>query len=62
VLPERSNRYDHLREVTRDDVFSPLDTVQGSQRQASAPHFPPSVEHGCGKATDVANSRNAPPF
>ncbi|MCY0923928.1 hypothetical protein OS965_38345 [Streptomyces sp. H27-G5] len=35
VLLEWSNRYDHLREVTRDDVLAHLDTVHGSQRQAT---------------------------
>lgn len=35
VLLEWSNRYDHLREVTRDDVLAYLDTVQGAQRQAT---------------------------
>ncbi|GGP01159.1 hypothetical protein GCM10012280_71460 [Wenjunlia tyrosinilytica] len=33
VLLKWSNRYDHLREVTRDDVLTHLETVQGSQRQ-----------------------------
>ncbi|WP_225102054.1 hypothetical protein [Streptomyces sp. CoH27] len=33
VLPKWSNRYDHLREVTRDDVLGRLSTVHGSQRQ-----------------------------
>ncbi|WP_190123880.1 hypothetical protein [Streptomyces inusitatus] len=35
VLLEWSNRYDHLREVTRADVLAHLDTVHGSQRQAT---------------------------
>ncbi|QCX82624.1 hypothetical protein C9F11_45320 (plasmid) [Streptomyces sp. YIM 121038] len=35
VLLEWSNRYDHLREVTRDDVLAHLETVQGSQRQTT---------------------------
>ncbi len=30
-----SDRYDHLREVTRDDVLNALDTLHGSQRQNS---------------------------
>jgi integrase len=33
VLLEWSNRYDHLREVTRDDILSHLSTVHGSQRK-----------------------------
>ncbi|MFE4518278.1 hypothetical protein ACFRMQ_29335 [Kitasatospora sp. NPDC056783] len=33
VLLEWSNRYDHLREVTRDDVLAHLETVHGSQRK-----------------------------
>ncbi|MFE2492405.1 hypothetical protein ACFXGR_56650 [Streptomyces mirabilis] len=33
ALQEWSNRYDHLREVTRDDILTHLETVQGSQRQ-----------------------------
>ncbi|BFO18189.1 hypothetical protein SHKM778_45770 [Streptomyces sp. KM77-8] len=35
VLLEWSDRYDHLREVTRDDVLTHLETVQGSQRQTT---------------------------
>lgn len=35
VLLEWSNRYDHLREVIRNDVLTHLDTVHGSQRQAT---------------------------
>ncbi|MCY0924380.1 MULTISPECIES: hypothetical protein [unclassified Streptomyces] len=35
VLLEWSNRYDHLREVTRDDVLAHLDTVHGQQRRSS---------------------------
>ncbi|MFJ6742973.1 hypothetical protein ACIQOU_29280 [Streptomyces sp. NPDC091279] len=33
MLLEWSNRYDHLREVTRDDVLGHLSTVHGSQRK-----------------------------
>lgn len=33
VLLEWSNRYDHLREVTRDDILAHLNTVHGSQRK-----------------------------
>ncbi|MDT9698290.1 hypothetical protein [Streptomyces sp. P17] len=33
VLLEWSTRYDHLREVTRDDVLAQLDTFHGGQRQ-----------------------------
>ncbi|MFE7209657.1 hypothetical protein ACFY0A_29230 [Streptomyces sp. NPDC001698] len=33
VLLEWSNRYDHLREVTRDDVLGHLSAVHGSQRK-----------------------------
>lgn len=33
VLLEWSNRYDHLREVTRDDVLAHLATVHGSRRK-----------------------------
>ncbi|WP_020636139.1 hypothetical protein [Amycolatopsis alba] len=33
ALLEWSGRYDHLREVTRDDVLAALDTAQGSSRQ-----------------------------
>ncbi|MEU6974225.1 hypothetical protein AB0A71_42240 [Kitasatospora aureofaciens] len=33
VLLEWSGRYDHLREVTRDDVLAYLATVRGSQRK-----------------------------
>ncbi|MFJ2778131.1 hypothetical protein [Kitasatospora sp. NPDC087315] len=33
ALLEWSNRYDHLREVTRDDVLAHLATVHGSQRR-----------------------------
>lgn len=33
VLLEWSNRYDHLREVARDDILSHLSTVHGSQRK-----------------------------
>jgi hypothetical protein len=33
VLLEWSNRYNHLREVTRDDVLAHLSTIHGSQRQ-----------------------------
>ncbi|WP_326674894.1 hypothetical protein [Streptomyces sp. NBC_01237] len=35
VLLQWSARYDHLREVTRDDVLTHLETVQGSQRQTT---------------------------
>lgn len=35
VLLEWSNRYDHLREVTRDDVLAHLDSVHGQQRRSS---------------------------
>ncbi|WP_057229812.1 MULTISPECIES: site-specific integrase [unclassified Kitasatospora] len=31
---EWSSRYDHLREVTRDDVLAHLETVHGSQRRS----------------------------
>ncbi|MGW7244066.1 hypothetical protein [Streptomyces sp. NPDC054804] len=33
ALSDWSSRYDHLREVTRDDVIAHLDTVHGSPRQ-----------------------------
>ncbi|TKA09590.1 hypothetical protein FCI23_21890 [Actinacidiphila oryziradicis] len=33
VLIDWSSRYDHLREVTRDDVLAQLDALNGSQRQ-----------------------------
>ncbi|MER8090825.1 hypothetical protein ABTZ57_38565 [Streptomyces sp. NPDC094048] len=33
VLLEWSSRYDHLREVARDDILSHLSTVHGSQRK-----------------------------
>ncbi|MEV8476234.1 hypothetical protein [Streptomyces sp. NPDC051173] len=33
VLIDWSSRYDHLREVTRDDVLTQLDALHGSQRQ-----------------------------
>lgn len=33
VLSDWSSRYDHLREVTRDDVITHLDTVHGSPRR-----------------------------
>ncbi|MFF4448717.1 hypothetical protein [Streptomyces sp. NPDC001502] len=33
VLIDWSSRYDHLREVTRDDVLAQLDALHGSQRQ-----------------------------
>ncbi|MEV0705926.1 integrase, partial [Saccharopolyspora sp. NPDC050389] len=33
VLLAWSDRYDHLREVTREDVLNALDTLHGSQRQ-----------------------------
>ncbi|MGW2939851.1 hypothetical protein ACWDA7_51305 [Streptomyces sp. NPDC001156] len=33
VLLEWSTRYDHLREITRDDILAHLATVHGSQRQ-----------------------------
>ncbi|MFI5987664.1 hypothetical protein ACIBEA_43250 [Streptomyces sp. NPDC051555] len=35
VLLEWSSRYDHLREVTRDDVVAHLETVHGSQRRST---------------------------
>ncbi|MGW1363066.1 hypothetical protein ACWCQP_37360 [Streptomyces chartreusis] len=35
MLLEWSDRYDHLREVTRDDVLAHLETVQGAQRQTT---------------------------
>ncbi|MFE4667452.1 hypothetical protein ACFRI7_00675 [Streptomyces sp. NPDC056716] len=33
VLLEWSDRYDHLREVTRDDILAARDTVTGKQRE-----------------------------
>lgn len=34
MLLEWSNRYDHLREVTREDIIAARDAVTGKQRES----------------------------